>query len=179
MTGVVLMVFFGITGLLLNHPEWTFAQQATIVTRTGVLPDSCVTEHGEIDFLAVSEYARAVEAVRGSVSGHGSTGMDGWITYAAPGLTASLHFDAETGQYSIAETRHGVAVVLGDIHRGVGTGMPWSLAIDAAAVLLIGVSLTGLGIEIYTRSKNRRRDLLMTIAGLLGAATLLAAGLLL
>ncbi len=173
MTSVLLMLFFGITGLLLNHPAWTFGQSPVTTTRTGSLPPGVVGQTSTIDFLAVSEYARSKEGVHGSVSGHGVTGTDGWITYAGPGLNASIHFDTQSGQYTVVSTQEGIAAIAGDIHRGVGTGTPWSLAIDISAVFLIVVSLTGAAIEIYNRSRHRRRDLILATAGLLVAIVLL------
>ena len=173
MTSVLLMLFFGITGLLLNHPSWTFGQDPVTVTATGTLPAAFRTSGGEVDFLFVSEYARTAEGVHGSITGHGVTGTDAWITYAGPGLNASIHLDTGTGDYTVVQTKQGLAAAAGDIHRGVGTGTPWSWAIDISAVFLVVVALTGAGIELYNRSRHRRRDLILASAGLAVAVILL------
>ena len=69
--------------------------------------------------------------------------------------------DRQTGRYTLAITRHGVVAVLNDLHKGRDTGAVWSVVIDATAILLTLVALTGFALIFFIR---RRR-----VAGLVTA----------
>lgn len=59
---------------------------------------------------------------------------------------------------------------MNDIHKGRNTTSSWRWVIDVAAGLLVAVSLTGIGIQIFMK-KRRRRALL--VAAVLGLVTIL------
>ncbi len=44
---------------------------------------------------------------------------------------------------------HGVIAVLNDLHKGRDTGLAWSILIDASAIVLTFISLTGLVLLFY------------------------------
>ena len=41
MISLLVVLFFGLTGITLNHPDWTFGGSATKDTHTGTLPAGC------------------------------------------------------------------------------------------------------------------------------------------
>jgi uncharacterized protein len=53
---------------------------------------------------------------------------------------------------------------LNDMHRGRDCGKAWSLLIDLSAIMLIVVSLSGLGL-IWFQHKQRAAGLLMMMTG--------------
>ncbi len=168
---LVLLLFFGLTGLLLNHPDWTFGQDAVTVATQGTLPAGAASPDA-VDFLAISEHVRGIDGVRGAITGHGLSGTNGWINYTGPGVQASVQFDTATGSYTLTQTRSGLAALLGDIHRGNGASPAWGLAIDATAIFLVLVAVTGGTIALVNRSRHRRRDLLLALAGAVAAVGL-------
>lgn len=166
MVSLVAMIFFGITGVLLNHASWTLGSARSTVTTTGTLPPAALTD-STIDYLAISEYIRGAEGVTGTVNGHGVSGTEGFINYTGPGYQANLRFDTATRAYSLTVQRTGWVGVINDVHRSKGTGIAWSWVNDLAGVLLVFIGVTGLFITLMTRSKNKRRDLVLAGVGLI------------
>ena len=66
------------------------------------------------------------------------------VSFAGPGYSADVFIDRADGRYELTETRTGIWGVMNDLHKGRDTGGAWRWLIDASAVLMILISLTGL-----------------------------------
>lgn len=166
MAALLLVLFFGATGLTLNHPEWDLGFDTTRSEVTGDLPADAVGEDGAVELLALSEHLRAAHGVRGEVTEFGSTDGEGFISYRGPGYAAEARFDSASGTYALTSEQQGVVGVLNDLHKGRDTTSSWSWLIDAAAVFLVVISLTGLVLQLVLR---RRRTSALVLAGAGGA----------
>lgn len=160
MISLLLVLFFGLTGLTLNHPSWTLGDDPERITDTGtlpadVIPGTAVTDAADVDFLAVSEYARDELGVHGAVGDYGVNGSTGTITYQAAGYLADLSFDTATGDYELVVDQQGFVGVLNDLHKGRDTTSTWKWVIDVAAVFLVVVAITGLCIQLVYRKRRR------------------------
>lgn len=159
---MLIVAFFAITGLTLNHPTWTLGSTTT-TTRTGTVPAGAI-DGTTIDYLAVSEYARNEFGVTGEVTDHGADATGGHIDYAGPGYSASVTFSLTDSTLTVTTTQGDLLAVLNDIHKGRNTAGPWGWVIDLSAILLLVVTVTGIGIQLFQR--KRRRSALLTAAGL-------------
>ena len=155
MISLLVVLFFGITGITLNHPSWTFGDDADTTEYAGTLPDGW-NDGGTVDFLAVSEFARNEFGVHGEIGDYGTSGTQGSITYKAAGYAADLFFDTDTGEYTLTVSELGWVAVMNDVHKGRDTSSSWTWAIDLSAVLLVLVAVTGLGIQIFQKKRRRR-----------------------
>ena len=155
MISLLVVLFFGITGITLNHPSWTFGDAPTTTEYTGTLPDGW-NDGGTIDFLAVSEFARNEYGVHGEIGDHGTSGNQGSITYKAAGYAADLFFDTDSGEYTLTVSELGWVAVMNDVHKGRDTSSSWKWAIDLSAGLLVAVAITGLGIQVFQKKRRRR-----------------------
>lgn len=171
MIALVVVLFFSLTGLTLNHPEWTFGIDPVVETLTGFLPGDAVDENGTVEFLVVSDYLRNQDGIGGDVSDYGITGTDGYISYRGPGYKADAFFDTTTGSYEVHVEEQGVIAVLNDLHKGRDTTSSWNWLIDGSAAFLIAISLTGLGLQLLL-SKRRKPALILA-----GLGTVVAVGL--
>lgn len=163
MISLLLVLFFGITGLTLNHPDWTFGDDVDTTTVTGSLPAGLLPAGDEtVDFLSVSEYVRATYGVGGSVADHGLTGTTGTIAYKAAGYAADLRFDTATGELSLVVEQQGFVGVMNDLHKGRDTTATWRWVIDVAAVFLVVVAVSGLVVQLVYRKRRRSA---LTLAG--------------
>ena len=167
MIALVVILFFGVSGLLLNHPSWTFGDELETTTHTGTLPVSTTMADGTIDFLSVSEYVRGEFGVSGGVDFFGASAGDASIAYRDPGYAADLFFDVGDGSFELTIEQEGWVAVLHDLHTGNDTDSGWNWVIDAAAVFLIVVAITGLTLQFFLR---KRRTSALALAGLGGAA---------
>ncbi|MCU1501325.1 MAG: peptidase [Ilumatobacteraceae bacterium] len=163
MISLLIVLFFGATGITLNHPTWTLGDHADHTAASGTLPVGFAPS-GIVDFLAVSEYARATYGITAEVSDYGADPAQGHISYAGPGYAASIVFDVATGAYTVDVEQQGFVAVLNDLHKGRSTNGSWNWTIDLAGGLLVVVAVTGLGIQLFLR-KRRGRLLGIAAAG--------------
>ena len=74
--------------------------------------------------------------------------------------------DPRSGAYTLTLTEAGLVAALNDLHKGRDTPGAWRWALDASALFLALVSLTGLLLGLFLR-KTRRAALLTLALGLL------------
>ncbi len=154
MVAFVVILFFGVTGLLLNHPGWLGGDKIVVTTVEGTLPASVKAGTGDVEFLAVSQFVRSEHNLSGEVTNFDQVGTEGSINYTGPGYGASVRFDVVTLDYEITVREEGFVNAMRDLHTGSDTGSAWTLAIDVAAVFLVLVSLTGLAIQVLMRKRR-------------------------
>ncbi|MFK8025931.1 MAG: PepSY-associated TM helix domain-containing protein, partial [Ilumatobacter sp.] len=155
MIAFAVVLLFSFTGLMLNHPTWTLGDQANTSVSIGELPVDLFLADGSLDYLTLSEFARSELGARGEVTSFGEAGGDASIIYADPGYTADLVVDVEAATYEFTAEQQGWVAVLSDFHTGTDTGGAWSWAIDASAIFLIVVSLSGLVLQFFLRKRRR------------------------
>ena len=155
MISLLVVLFFGITGLTLNHPSWSFGGGPTSKSVTGTLPAG-FADGTQVDFLTVAEYVRDHDGVRGSVADHQASDTEGTISFKGPGYAADLIFEIPSGEYRLLVEEQGLLGVLNDLHKGRDTGSKWKWLIDVSAIFLVAVAITGLGIQVFQRKRRRR-----------------------
>lgn len=170
MISLIIVLFFGVTGLTLNHPSWTLGDDTDRSSYSGDLPADFAVD-GHVDFLTVSEFIRSEHDVSGEVTDHELNGNDGTISYRAPGYAADLFFEVSSGTYRITIEQQGFVGVMNDLHKGRDAPGSWKWVIDVSAGLLVLVSVTGLGIQLFQR-KRRTRALVFAALGLVATILL-------
>lgn len=155
MIAFLLILFFGITGITLNHPTWTFGDGLTTSTLNGTLPMTPVLADGTPDYLLISEFARSELAVHGSVDSFET--LDGviGISYRNPGYAAELFVQEANGSYELTVEQAGWVAAMNDLHKGRDTGTGWRWVIDLSAGFLVLVSLSGLLMQFFLRRRRR------------------------
>jgi hypothetical protein len=156
MISLLVVLFFSLTGITLNHPDWAF----------GTLPTGWI-EGTEVNWLTVAEELRAQQGVHGRAGDTRLDGTEASLSFKAPGYSADAFIDTATGKYTLNVQAQGGVAVLNDLHRGRDAGPAWAWLIDLSGVFLTVVSLTGLGILLYLK-KSRVKAL----AAMLGAGVL-------
>ena len=163
MTSFAILLFFAATGFTLNHQDWFTKQQKTVQSH-GALDSHWVK--GNVEKLQVVEFLRRKDGLHGAVDDFRIEDSQCSVSFKGPGYEASVAIERATGRYDIVETRAGLAAILNDLHKGRDTGGVWSKFIDASAVLMTLVSLTGLILILYLH-KRRLPGLLLLAAGCL------------
>ena len=163
--GIVL--FFAVTGLTLNHPDW-FAGSVRTRQSHGPVDRALLEPSGttEPDKAALIQSARTREHLHGTVAAEDTRVDDSEISfsYKAPGYSADVIIDRRSGTYDLTETRNGFVAVINDLHKGRDSGKAWGWVIDISAVLLTLVSLTGLVI-LWFIYKRRAPGFILALAG--------------
>ena len=166
---LLIVLFFSITGLTLNHTEWS----------TGGVTERQVTGNVNVSWLApsapdklnIAEKLREDHSLRGHVDEIRIDDRECTVMFKAPGYAADAFIDVKTGQYNMTIVEEGRLAVMNDLHKGRHSGKLWGVLIDAAAILLTIISLSGLGLLFFL--KRIRTAGLVVVAG--GALLLIAA----
>lgn len=166
MVSFAIVLFFAVTGLTLNHPDWF---QGAVKTRQsqGTVDRAALRLQGpaEPDKARLIESLRTREHLHGAVDDLRVDDTEISFSYRAPGYSADVTVDRKSGAYTLTEVRDGFIAVINDLHKGRDAGKAWGWLIDVSAILLTLVSLTGL-IILWFVYKRRASGLLIAAAGL-------------
>ena len=165
---LLVVLFFAVTGITLNHPEWAFGTEETSSEVTGTLPEGW--RQGEtVDWLRVADYLRAEHGVHGTPQDYRIDELEGAISFRGPGYSADAFIQAATGGYQMSIVEQGAVGWLNDLHRGRDAGTAWKWVVDLSGVFLTVVALSGIGILWFL--KRIRTRAIATLA--VGTAVLL------
>jgi uncharacterized protein len=148
MASFTILLFFAVTGLTLNHPDW-FAQQQITVQSQGAVDNGWVLPGRDPAKFNIAEYFRVRQGIQGAVSDFRVDESECDISFKGPGYAADVVIERSSGQYRLTVTRMGLAAVLNDLHKGRDTGHVWAQVIDLSAVLMTFVSLTGMVLILF------------------------------
>jgi len=123
MASFAIVLFFAVTGLTLNHPDW-FADQQRTVMKHGTASPSLLKgpTAADVDKLGLVEMLRTHEHVHGTVSDVRVDDSQVAISLRAPGYTADAFIDRVTGKYDLTEVSSGFVAVISDLHKGRDAG---------------------------------------------------------
>ena len=165
MLSFVVVLFFAVTGLTLNHAEWFDGQQVE-TKRPGALPAAWVSapDTAHVRKLEVVELLRSKYGVKGAVSEFLIEDDQCSVSFKGPGYSADAFINRPDGKFELTEQRLGLVAVLNDLHKGRDSGKGWGWVIDVSAIFLTIVSLSGLVMLFFLKNK-RVRGLLVALAG--------------
>ena len=165
MASFVVVFFFALTGLTLNHSEWFAGREQTTQVK-GVLDPKWTKTADDQDVakLEIVEHLRRTYGVHGEVADFRVDPEQCSVSFKAPGYTADAFIVRATGSYDVTISRMGLVAIVNDLHKGRDSGTAWKLLIDLSAALLTFVSLSGL-VLIYFIHKHRAAGLMSLAAG--------------
>lgn len=163
---MALFLFIAVTGFLLNHSSRFGFDDPESRTATFTLP---VTEVSQMNKRAIERELRRRLDSPGRLNSFEVEPEEIRITFKKPGSRIDAVVDRATGETQVTTEDRGKIGILTDLHKGASAGRIWSLVIDAAAILLILVSLTGL---VLLLSLPRRRWLSISVT-IIGAAAVI------
>jgi hypothetical protein len=140
MFAFLLMMFFAITGVVLNHEDWILGQ-TTHRDTTGVLSLALMKEP---DKLMIVEHLRSDFGAIGAVTTFDDDATSLHVELKGPGRHTEADIERATGKMKISIERRGLLMRLDDLHRGKDTGHSWRWILDVSSALLFLGSLTGI-----------------------------------
>jgi hypothetical protein len=146
------LMFFGFTGLTLNHRTWFGAAEQFIRDDEGQIPAEMLG--ADPDKLAIAEQLRSTHRLRGAVADFQIDEFECMVFFKGPGYAADVFIDLETGRYTLSETTSGLMAALNDLHKGRDSGGGWSWVIDVSAGAMMLVSLSGFALLFYVRRRR-------------------------
>ena len=151
----ILLLFFSLSGLMLNHPEWLQGERVKEKIFLTLTADeiSKVKEEKSPKVILTDLLKQKVD-IPGEISGFEDLGDGYQLAFRGLAGTANIFVDYETGKVDI-EVKH---ATLTDkfhvLHKGKNTGDLWSLALDFTAVMTLILSLFGF-IILFTVKKRK------------------------
>ncbi len=141
----IALMFFSVTGLLLNHPEWLKREDARPQETRFILPAS-----GMAAALKTPDPARALGALMPSHDGVGGVyasgeidGDEAFLRFEGVSGNASVVVDLKTGAAEATRRKADAVTILNDLHRGKNAGAAWKLLVDISAAVFLILSLVG------------------------------------
>ena len=148
------LLFFSVTGLLLNHPEW-FEPTKTEQTTQLILPESVLKsiKQQENPSDTILNYVRQQQNVVGRYQSSEVMDNEVMIRLESPAGATDIWVMTDTGETEITQKPASTVSMLNDLHRGKNSGLAWSWLIDISAIIVIALSLVGyiLFLSIKTR----------------------------
>jgi hypothetical protein len=163
MVSLLVVLFFSVTGITLNHPEWVFGTEITTKDYTGTLPKNWM-QNGKVDWLVTAETLRAAYSLKGQVSDNRNDDQQASISFRAPGYGADGFINMADGMYKLRVNAQGAVAVLNDLHRGRDAGKSWAWVIDLSGGFLLIVAFSGLALSLFMK-KTRQVALITAGAG--------------
>jgi hypothetical protein len=184
--GCALLVFFAVTGFMLNHEDWFSPAEPTTRTLQGNIPVALLGSPGKdgdeeaqpvpavpADRLAVVELLRKDFGAVGALSSFEEQD-DVRVIFKRPGTEVEATINREDGKTDVTVRSQGVVGVMLDLHRGKSSGKTWSLIIDALCIVVLAVSVTGLYMWYTLRGRGHYGIYVLGLgAALVGAVYLL------
>jgi uncharacterized protein len=107
----VIVLFFALTGITLNHPNWAFGGSLKQTTITGTMPPSWKSGT-TVNWFRVAEFLRATHNLHGAAVNETSDDQQASISFKSPGYGADTFIDMSNGSYTTTvETQGRVAVI--------------------------------------------------------------------
>jgi uncharacterized protein len=165
MFSFVILFFFALTGLTLNHTEW-FASQQKSFTEKGAIDTVLMNTNDtqEVRRLEIVEFLRKTHGLKGALSDFIADENQLTIAFSGPAYSADIFIERETGAYEVTITQSGFFALINDLHKGRDSGKGWSILIDISAILMILVSITGL-IMMFFLKKKRLAGFIIALIG--------------
>ncbi|MDN3637332.1 PepSY-associated TM helix domain-containing protein [Simiduia curdlanivorans] len=154
--GLASLLFFSVTGITLNHPDW-FKAAPKVEVSVIQQPDIWLAEFNqasETDQLAA--VAKAINhAWHLPVPRNIERDDVEWVLdYQRPGGISTVLLDLTSGVMTLEQVDDGAVALINDLHKGRHAGSAWLLFIDVAAIVCIFFSLTGLFL-LFVYAKKR------------------------
>jgi hypothetical protein len=168
MVSFAIVLFFSVTGLTLNHTEW-FGNTEKTTRTTGQMPHEWLrsASGAEPAKLEIVEQLRSQNKLHGAVSDFRVDDSQITVSFKAPGYMADASIDRDTNRYDVIEVRNGFVAVVNDLHKGRDAGKVWSGLIDASAILLTLVSLSGLLLLFFVYKRRTSGLILAAVGGII------------
>ena len=165
-----LLIFFCLTGITLNHPDWFEGQGQHQIKVLAISPDlSDLLMQAEPPSVPVLEaYIQETTGLEHPRSIDIDREEGTWIfDYPLPAGYASVMIDSVSQELTLEHQMGSMIALMEDLHKGRHTGAVWSVVIDVSAGLIIFLAITGM-VLVFQQARWRLSGLVLALLGLIG-----------
>lgn len=162
---LILMIFFAITGITLNHPDWQWRFGAQTKELQVQVPSTLLAVQWSDDELSqaqqiqpIADWFRQQHAVQGAVMQFNLDVEEGILEldFKQPAGFYNISIDLATQQADLSHEFAGALALLNDLHKGRYAGQSWKWLIDITAICCLLFCLSGF--YLLWRQPSRRRS---------------------
>jgi len=161
----VWLLFFSLTGILLNHPTWLRGDKPATVSRQFHLQtrDLVYVTAQKEPGPALVQVMRGLLGLKGEIDSSDVAAGQLFVRMRGASGSTDLQLDLQSGRGSAAVETFPVATLFKELHRGEQAGRVWRALIDVAGAVLVTTSI--LGLLIYFSLRLRLRTALILVTG--------------
>lgn len=154
---LTLLLFFSVTGITLNHPEWFTSHSPNVSESEWIIAPELLRDPPlSLSQLAVvTNEVERLANVNLSNSNIESDSDEIYFSLKKAGTNSSLSIDVVTGEVFYQHTDYGWWALLNDLHKGRNTSFFWGLIIDLTSVLFIVFAISGFILAMPQRRFHR------------------------
>ncbi|NQZ21422.1 MAG: PepSY-associated TM helix domain-containing protein [Colwellia sp.] len=158
---LTLLLFFSVTGITLNHPEWFSEHQAEIeeaelVIDLKLINNPPLSLQQITQVVAVVEQKLAISLTNAVIE---STSDELFFSIKKAGQNTAITLDLASGELFFERTDYGLWALLNDLHKGRNTSVFWGWIIDITSMLCIVFAISGFILAMPQRRFNRTLSL--------------------
>lgn len=162
----LVLCFFSVTGLLLNHPDWIEESKPAPIERRYELTQD---ELAHIQFAedpgeALARLADKKVSLRGAYSAGEQVGDEVFARLQGVRGLTDLRVNFKTGVLQVVIEPAPLLPQLNELHRAERAGDQWRLIVDVAAIVLVLLSLIGYVIFFSLKYRLRTALLISTVS---------------
>jgi hypothetical protein len=164
----LMLCFFSVTGILLNHPEWEIGGQVNPIEKQFTLSPAQINliQSAQVPAEALSVIAAKEIAVVGVYNDGDRVGNEIFARMQGVRGITDLHANLGTGLVLAVVEPAPTGKLLNELHRAEHAGKVWRLVVDAVAVLLILMSVIGYLIFLSLRFRMRTALILTAVSAI-------------
>lgn len=162
----LILMFFALTGLFLNNPNWFEPAKDENTVTVSMTPDLLAKVKGqENPSTDILNFVRAEHTLVGRFQS--SEVLDGevMIRLESPAGSTDVWAMLDTGEIEVSSKPASTVSLINDLHRGKNAGTAWSWLIDISAITILILSIAGFILFLSIKSRLLTH-LLLTAASL-------------
>ena len=161
-----LLIFFCITGITLNHPQWFSKGEVNV--QVFDLPMNVVSKLQTTESMSAGPLLKYLEGTFNLTKPRSVEWAleedEVTVDYSLPAGYAFVIANITTGETEIEYQQGSFILLLNDLHKGRHSGETWRWVIDLSAILMLIFSVTGFVI-LLQNSKHRKQAMLAVLGG--------------
>ena len=154
---LTLLLFFSVTGITLNHPEW-FSENQADIEEVELAIDLKLINNPPLSLEQITQVVAVVEQELALSLSHAvieSTSDELFFSIKKAGENTAITLDLASGELFFERTNYGLWALLNDLHKGRNTSAFWGWIIDITSVLCIVFAISGFILAMPQRRFNR------------------------
>ncbi|MFQ3194815.1 MAG: hypothetical protein ACI9N3_001644 [Colwellia sp.] len=162
---LTLLLFFSVTGITLNHPEW-FSERKASINEKELIVDFSLIKNPPLSSQQIVKVSDTIEqklSISLTSAVIDSTENELFYNIKKAGKNTAISIDLVSGELFFEHTDYGWWALMNDLHKGRNTSIFWGWIIDITSALCIIFAISGFILAMPQRRFNRTLSVSLTV----------------